>query len=70
MLTVWKLWMGRKLLCVKLKDNPMGYTSVAYPTDELRLPQWFKACHSMKKQWKKVCSTRKYKMYLEQWVGI
>jgi hypothetical protein len=20
----------------------MGYTSVAYPTDELRLPQWFK----------------------------
>ena len=26
----------------KLKDNPMGYTSIAYPTDELRIPDWFK----------------------------
>ena len=33
---------GQKVIVCKLKDNPMGYTSVAYPTDELRLPQWFK----------------------------
>lgn len=33
---------GAKVIVCKLKDNPMGYTSVAYPTDELRLPQWFK----------------------------
>ena len=25
----------------KVKSNPLGYTSVAYPTDELRLPKWF-----------------------------
>jgi len=30
-----------KVIVCKLKDNPLGYTSVAYPTDELRLPQWF-----------------------------
>lgn len=33
---------GMKVIVCKLKDNPMGYTSVAYPVDELRLPQWFK----------------------------
>lgn len=33
---------GMKVIVCKLKQNPMGYTSVAYPTDELRLPQWFK----------------------------
>jgi DNA polymerase elongation subunit (family B) len=33
---------GMKVIVCKLKDNPMGYTSVAYPTDELRLPNWFK----------------------------
>ena len=33
---------GSKVIVCKLKDNPMGYTSVAYPVDELRLPQWFK----------------------------
>jgi len=33
---------GAKVIVCKLKDNPLGYTSVAYPTDELRLPQWFK----------------------------
>jgi hypothetical protein len=26
----------------KLRDNPLGYTSVGYPTDELHIPQWFK----------------------------
>ena len=26
----------------KLKDNPLGFTSVGYPTDELHIPQWFK----------------------------
>jgi DNA polymerase elongation subunit (family B) len=33
---------GMKVIVCKLKNNPMGFTSVAYPTDELRLPDWFK----------------------------
>ena len=33
---------GQKCIVCKLRDNPMGYTSIAYPTDELRIPQWFK----------------------------
>jgi DNA polymerase elongation subunit (family B) len=33
---------GMKTIVCKLKDNPLGYTSVGYPTDELHLPQWFK----------------------------
>ena len=33
---------GMKVIVCKIKDNPMAFTSVAYPVDELRLPQWFK----------------------------
>jgi DNA polymerase elongation subunit (family B) len=33
---------GMKVIVCKVKDNPMAFTSVAYPVDELRLPQWFK----------------------------
>ncbi len=33
---------GMKVIVCKLKANPLQYTSVAYPTDELRLPEWFK----------------------------
>ena len=33
---------GAKVIVCKLKENPLGFTSVAYPVDELRLPQWFK----------------------------
>ena len=33
---------GMKVIVCKLKQNPLGYTSVAYPTDELRIPDWFK----------------------------
>jgi DNA polymerase elongation subunit (family B) len=32
---------GMKVIVCKLIDNPLGFTSVAYPTDELRLPKWF-----------------------------
>lgn len=32
---------GMKIIVCKLKDNPLGFTSVAYPVDELRLPLWF-----------------------------
>ena len=32
---------GMKIVVCKLKPNPLGFTSVAYPTDELRLPKWF-----------------------------
>jgi DNA polymerase elongation subunit (family B) len=33
---------GMKTIVCKLKDNPLGYTSVGYPTDELHIPAWFK----------------------------
>ena len=33
---------GAKVIVCKVKQNPMGYTSIAYPVDELRIPQWFK----------------------------
>ena len=33
---------GMKIVVCKLLPNAMDYTSVAYPVDELRLPQWFK----------------------------
>jgi DNA polymerase elongation subunit (family B) len=32
---------GTRIIVCKLRDNPLGFTSVAYPVDELRLPQWF-----------------------------
>jgi DNA polymerase elongation subunit (family B) len=34
---------GMKTIVCKLKDNPLGYTSVGYPTDESHIPEWFKA---------------------------
>jgi hypothetical protein len=33
---------GAKVVVCKLKNNPMNYDSIAYPVDELQLPQWFK----------------------------
>ena len=33
---------GMKVIVCKLKSNPLGWTSIAYPTDELHLPQWFR----------------------------
>ena len=33
---------GMKTIVCKLKNNPLGYTSVGYPTDETHIPQWFK----------------------------
>jgi hypothetical protein len=33
---------GMKVIVCKLRTNPLGYTSVAYPTDELHIPKWFK----------------------------
>jgi DNA polymerase family B len=33
---------GQKVIVCKLRPNPSGLTSVAYPTDEMKLPQWFK----------------------------
>jgi DNA polymerase elongation subunit (family B) len=33
---------GQKVIVCKLKNNPLDWTSIAYPTDELHLPQWFK----------------------------
>ena len=33
---------GMKVIVCKLKKNPLEYTSVSYPTDQLRIPKWFK----------------------------
>jgi hypothetical protein len=33
---------GMKTIVCKLKNNPLGYTSVGYPIDEVHIPQWFK----------------------------
>ena len=33
---------GMKVVVCKLKPNPLGFNSIAYPVDELRLPNWFK----------------------------
>jgi len=33
---------GMKTIVCKLRDNPLGYTSVGYPTDETHIPTWFK----------------------------
>jgi DNA polymerase elongation subunit (family B) len=33
---------GMKVIVCKLKPNPLNWTSVAYPTDELHLPAWFR----------------------------
>jgi hypothetical protein len=33
---------GMKIVVCQLKNNPLGMTSVSYPADELRLPEWFK----------------------------
>jgi len=33
---------GMKTIVCKLKENPMGYKSVGYPTDVSHIPQWFK----------------------------
>ena len=32
---------GMKVVVCKMKANPLNFTSIAYPTDELRLPKWF-----------------------------
>ena len=32
---------GMKTIVCKLKSNALGFTSIAYPVDELRLPKWF-----------------------------
>ena len=33
---------GMKVIVCKLKPNPLGWTSIAHPTDESHLPKWFK----------------------------
>jgi DNA polymerase elongation subunit (family B) len=32
---------GMKVIVCKLRNNPLGWTSIAYPTDEQHLPRWF-----------------------------
>jgi DNA polymerase elongation subunit (family B) len=32
---------GMKVIVCKLRQNPLGWTSIAYPTDEQHLPKWF-----------------------------
>ena len=33
---------GMKTIVCKLKSNPLGWTSIGYPTDETNLPEWFR----------------------------
>lgn len=33
---------GMKTIVCKLKPNPLNWTSIGFPTDENRLPEWFK----------------------------
>jgi DNA polymerase elongation subunit (family B) len=33
---------GMKVIVCKIRANPLGWTSIAYPTDELHLPLWFR----------------------------
>lgn len=33
---------GMKVIVCRLRNNPMGYGSVAYPVDEMHLPDWFR----------------------------
>ena len=33
---------GMKTVVCKLKANPLNWTSIGYPTDELHIPSWFK----------------------------
>ena len=33
---------GQKVIVCKLKSNPLNITSIAYPTDQAHLPDWFK----------------------------
>lgn len=37
-----KIMDGAKVIVCKLKRNPMGFDSIAYPADDPRLPDWFK----------------------------
>ena len=32
---------GSKIIVCKLKNNPFGMTSIAYPIDQMNLPEWF-----------------------------
>jgi len=32
---------GMKVIVCKMKDNPLAFTSVAYPVDEMHIPKWF-----------------------------
>jgi hypothetical protein len=33
---------GQKAIVCKLRSNPMQINSIAYPIDEMNLPDWFK----------------------------
>jgi hypothetical protein len=33
---------GQKAIVCKLKNNPLQINSIAYPIDEMNLPDWFK----------------------------
>ena len=35
---------GMKVIVCRLKSNAMGYTSIAYPTDEMHIPNGLNNC--------------------------
>jgi DNA polymerase elongation subunit (family B) len=57
---------GQKCIVCKIKPNAMGWTSVAYPTDELRLPDWFIELQFDEKEMEKAIVNQK----LENLLGV
>ena len=45
---------GAKTHVCKLKSNPLGFTSIGYPTDETQLSNGLKKCLLMITQWKQL----------------
>lgn len=56
---------GMKTIVCKLKDNPMGMTSIGIPTDEKRIPEWYKELPFDNDSMEETIVTKKIKNLLE-----
>lgn len=61
-----KITDGMKTIVCKLKDNPLGMTSIGYPTDEGRIPDWFKELPFDDKEMEETIITKK----IENLLGV
>jgi hypothetical protein len=55
---------GMKTIVCKLKANPLNWTSIGYPTDELHIHNGSRNCHLMMLQWKQQLLIKKLTIYL------